>query len=318
MKKPMYLGSLVLAVGLLSACGVSKFESSVKQGSIKLPEPVESQDQKPQQSIDQKPQEVVNYNSKAPETVALPPPPAKVEADPLAMAGESDYSADPAPQPVADPVPQPSPEPDSYPAPQPSPDPVSYPAPTPEYEEPEDEVVVIPSPEETEPEIPELPEEVPIELPEVERPDDVDGGSVIHRPPNDDDDRAISSCSAAFGRSLPLGGNGEVRTITANISILGGGNLRDNRSTARPELTIIYANIGILSNLKWELLNPNGIYCIIANINILSKLSIYLEERAQLSDGRVAINILSSSNASTATVGVNILSNVKVYRIRRN
>lgn len=153
---------------------------------------------------------------------------------------------------------------------------------------------------------------------EDEKPGDVYGGHWERRRPNDDDNRALKGCSTAFGRSLPLGFDGSVRTIAANVSVLSSGvALRDTRVTARPEVTLIYASIGVLSNLRWELLNPNGLYCIVTNVNVLSKLTIFLEERAQLSDGLVHINVLSSSNADTATVGVNVLSNVKVYRVRR-
>lgn len=154
---------------------------------------------------------------------------------------------------------------------------------------------------------------------EDERDGDVRGGRAERRRMNDDDRRAYDSCSAAFGRSLPLGRDGSVRTIAANVSVLSSGvTLRDNRASSREELTIIYASVGVLSDTRWELLNPNGLYCVVANVNVLSKLTIFLEESAQLSDGIVSVNVLSSSNEATASIGVNVLSNVKVFRIRRN
>lgn len=294
MKKAMRITSLSLAACLLASCGVSKFESAgVKQGEANQEsyESKVSQDQKPQY-VDSSDNTTLERKP-APKVEIVNPP---VDKEPEAAA-DKDESASLSGQ-----------KPDDQ-------APIDLPEPTP------DPPVVVqddPVPPAEEPEAPQLPEEQPVNIVAPERPGDVTGGNVTYRPPNDEDNHAIANCSAAFGRSLPLGANGNVRTIAANISILGGQGLRDNRSTEFPELTIIYANIGILSNLRWDLMNPNGVYCIVANINILSKLSIYLEERAQLSDGAVAINILSSSNASTATVGINILSNVKVYRTRRD
>lgn len=144
---------------------------------------------------------------------------------------------------------------------------------------------------------------------------DVEGGKVVSRIPTVIDQKAILGCSKAFGQPLPIGEDGKVRTIAANVAILSGGStLVDNRVTEQPELTIVMASVNVLGAMNWQLMNPNGMYCIVTNVNILSRLTVEISSQAKLADGTLGVNILSASDGSTSSVGVNILSRVKVIK----
>lgn len=152
-----------------------------------------------------------------------------------------------------------------------------------------------------------------IREPGGDNPEDVDGGSVVIGEPTEDESKALAACSKAWGQEIP-GDLSSVRKIAANVSVLGASTMVDNRKTEGPEVTMILASVNVLSKIDWQLLNPNGWYCIVANVNVLSKLTVTIDKDAHLADSKVAVGVLSSSNGEVGAANVNVLSNVEVIK----
>lgn len=144
-------------------------------------------------------------------------------------------------------------------------------------------------------------------------PANVDGGSVTVGEATPDERKAIEACSTAWGGNAPVNFD-SVRKIAASVSVLGSNTLVDNRRTEFPELTLILASVNVLSKLDWKLLNPNGWYCMVANVNVLSSMTVTINENGHLADSRVAVDVLSKTDGAAAGANVNVLSSVKVIK----
>lgn len=154
-----------------------------------------------------------------------------------------------------------------------------------------------------------------IDIPQKpEVPGDVTGGKVVTKEPTDSDKKIISNCAKALGIELPLN-QGQVRTIVANVNVLStGAVMSDKRVTEQPELTLVMASVNVLGAVRWELMNPQGLYCIVTNVNVLAKLTVEISKTAKLAEGVLGVNVLSAANQKTSGVGVNVLSNVQVIQ----
>lgn len=157
-----------------------------------------------------------------------------------------------------------------------------------------------------------------------------DGGSLEGNKPNGGDEiklpkdptqeqEAIGKCLAAWGDGNPFGAAAftEYRKISASVNVLGGGGyaIEDTEISDGPKLILVKASVSVLGETNYLLLNPNGWYCFMVDVNVMSKTTVDLQCKAKLADSRVAVNVLSKPS-STAAVGVNVLSTVKVNRIK--
>ena len=128
----------------------------------------------------------------------------------------------------------------------------------------------------------------------------------------------IGKCMAAWGSNNPFGDKAytDYRKISAAVSILGNGGyaVEDREATANPKLILVSASVSVLGSTNYLLMNPNGWYCFMVDVNVLSKVNVDLQCKAKLADTRVAVNVLSKPS-STAAVGVNVLSSVTVNRM---
>lgn len=105
--------------------------------------------------------------------------------------------------------------------------------------------------------------------------------------------------------------------IAASVSVGGfGTTVKDTERTAEPFLVLIDAAVNVGGTPKYELMNPNGYYCMKVNVNVLTSLSIDLHCSARLADSKVSVNVGSTQNDSTSAVGVHVLSNVQVNAVR--
>ncbi len=126
----------------------------------------------------------------------------------------------------------------------------------------------------------------------------------------------IKKCLKAWGGKSPFNEKSEYRKIAAAVSVLGvnGNAINDDQASAGPELVVIAAAVSVLSTPTYRLVNPNGWYCIIADVNVGSKLTVDLHKTAHLADSRVNVSVASNGQAAGA-VDVNVFSNVKVNRV---
>jgi hypothetical protein len=148
-----------------------------------------------------------------------------------------------------------------------------------------------------------------------------DGGNDEIKLPKDPtkEQEAIGKCLAAWGSGNPFANAAftDYRKISASVNVLGSGGyaIEDTEITEGPKLILVKASVSVLGETNYLLLNPNGWYCFMVDVNVLSKTTVDLQCKAKLADSRVAVNVLSKP-ASTAAVGVNALSSVKVNRIK--
>jgi len=127
------------------------------------------------------------------------------------------------------------------------------------------------------------------------------------------DDAAVAQCLTKFG-SHPFGQRHKYnyRKIAASVQVLGVGNaVVDTVATPEPSLILISAGVSVLGQTNYQLLNPNGWYCLKVSVNVLTNLNINLHCKAKLADNKVDVNVGSNSQP-VGQVGVHVGSGVKV------
>ncbi len=130
---------------------------------------------------------------------------------------------------------------------------------------------------------------------------------------------ALHHCLAAWPNN-PFLGTGRVdhfKEIYAAVSVLSSGAaINDTENTPFPELILVDAGVNVLGSPTYNLLNKNGYYCMRVNVNVMTNLGVNLHCNARLADSKVDVNVLSTQNDTTAGVGVNVLSGVKLTTVR--
>ncbi len=129
------------------------------------------------------------------------------------------------------------------------------------------------------------------------------------------DDETIAKCLESWGSANPFGAKPAFRTIHASVQVLGAGKgIVDDIHSDKPELVLVSAAVSVLGKTSYELLNPNGWYCIKADVNVLTGLTVNLACSAHMADSKVDVGVLSNSQP-VGEVGVHVLSNVAVKRV---
>lgn len=127
---------------------------------------------------------------------------------------------------------------------------------------------------------------------------------------------AIGRCLKAWGKSpFDRSVYENFRQINAAVTVLGvGGNaVEDTEVTDAPALVVISASVNVLGTANYVLMNPNGWYCMMVDVNVKAQTNIQVQCKAKLADSRVQVNVGSSASPNAA-IGVNVLSDVKVDR----
>jgi hypothetical protein len=107
------------------------------------------------------------------------------------------------------------------------------------------------------------------------------------------------------------------KRIAAAVTVGGIGNaINDRTVTSEPQLVLIAAGVNVGGTPSYNLLNPNGWYCLKVNVNVLTEFNINLHCAAHMADSRVNVNVLSDQNDVTSAVGVHVLSTVKVNDVK--
>lgn len=128
------------------------------------------------------------------------------------------------------------------------------------------------------------------------------------------DDRAVKACLDKWDNH-PFKDFKNYRKISASVQVLGvGKGIVDDRVTKEPALILITAAINILGETSYELLNPNGYYCLKVDVNVQAKTNVNVHCNAGLADSKVDVGVLSDSQP-VGKVGVHVLSDVKVNRV---
>jgi len=138
--------------------------------------------------------------------------------------------------------------------------------------------------------------------------------SELTEKPSDGDSAAIAKCLAKWG-DHPFGAQPVHRKIHAAVQVFGHGKgIVDDVKTTVPALILIGAAVNVLGETTYELLNPNGWYCLKVDVNVKAKTQIDLHCDAKLADSKVDVSVGSQSQP-VGIVGVHVLSDVKIARV---
>ena len=142
-------------------------------------------------------------------------------------------------------------------------------------------------------------------------------GGVIVPDAEPGDMDAIGKCLALWGTNSPFG-----QTITnfekiyASVTIGGSGTpINDTARTESPKLILVVAGVAVNSNVTYNMLNPNGYYCIKVGVNVATNLTANIHCNAHVAQTNVNISI-GSNGDPLAGIGVNVNSNTQVNIVR--
>ncbi len=116
-------------------------------------------------------------------------------------------------------------------------------------------------------------------------------------------DDSISSCLKAWGKH-PFGNNPEYKTLATSVKVFGiGQNSTDSELTNSPSLVLVNPGVNVMGGTTIELLNPNGWYCLMSNVNVMGSLSIRAHCKAHLASATEGVTVLgASSDIKSVTV----------------
>lgn len=131
-----------------------------------------------------------------------------------------------------------------------------------------------------------------------------------------EENSAVKKCLVKWGK-VPFGTTIDVRKINAAVTVGGFGTaINDTVKTQEPQLVLIKAAVNVGSVVEYNLLNPNAYYCMVANVNVDSDLTINLSCQARLADTKVLVNTNGSTSPDgVADVGVNVGSKVTLNNV---
>jgi hypothetical protein len=126
------------------------------------------------------------------------------------------------------------------------------------------------------------------------------------------DNTDIEACLRAWGKH-PFGKNPNYRTLKSGVKVVGiGANTKDVAITEKPELVLVKASVSVMSGQSFELMNPNGWYCIKGPVTVMGKAKITAHCKAQLANSDDGVAVLGSSDNQTG--GVAVLGKIQVER----
>lgn len=113
----------------------------------------------------------------------------------------------------------------------------------------------------------------------------------------------LKKCLDLWQGKAPFTQKSPFKVISTTITVGSIGTpIKDLESTPGPALVLVKASVTTLSDTQYELMNPNGWYCLGPNVNVLSNLTIDLHPDAMLADSSLDISILSSGDSPQGIV----------------
>lgn len=119
----------------------------------------------------------------------------------------------------------------------------------------------------------------------------------------------LQKCLKGWG-SHPFGENPEYKTIKAAVKVFGvGKNMLDEAQTEKPSLVLVKPAVNVLGKMKYQLMNPNGWYCLKNNTTVLAKTEIIAHCKAHLASASDGATVVGSNDEGH---GVTVLGAIKV------
>lgn len=120
-----------------------------------------------------------------------------------------------------------------------------------------------------------------------------------------DNNPNIDECLKAWGKHPFNAKNYTYKKLKTNVKVLGiGGNIADREETAKPQLVLINHSVSVLSKQKFELLNPNGWYCIRGSTAVLGQSEIHIHCKAHLASTVEGAAVLGNTEDGAGSVAV--------------
>jgi hypothetical protein len=120
----------------------------------------------------------------------------------------------------------------------------------------------------------------------------------------------VERCLANW-KDSPFGSTSEYRVIESKVGVFGiGGDIRDDATTAQPELIYVRPSVSVMSKSVLELLNPNGWYCLEKNVSVMAKTEIRLQCNAHITSAEEGVSVMGGGDA-----GVNVMGATKIQKI---
>jgi hypothetical protein len=122
---------------------------------------------------------------------------------------------------------------------------------------------------------------------------------------------SMANCLKAWGNH-PFGKNPTYKTLATSVKVFGiGEDPKDSEVTASPSLIMVNPGVNVMGGTTIELLNPNGWYCLRANVNVMGGLTIKAHCRAHLASATEGVTVLGN-NADKKSITVMGSTNIEL------
>lgn len=132
---------------------------------------------------------------------------------------------------------------------------------------------------------------------------------------DDGDSEAVRNCLRNWTKH-PFSKNETYRRVKAGVKVFGIGSkgFLDEEKTTWPQLILVSPGVNVLGKATYQLLNPNGWYCIKANVTVLSKSEIEIACNAHITYNGDGAEVLGSSDKNVDG-GVVVLGKLVVKKV---
>lgn len=123
---------------------------------------------------------------------------------------------------------------------------------------------------------------------------------------------SIDACLQAWGKH-PFGEHPSYKTLSASVKIFGiGQNTEDSEYTSSPSLVLINPGVNVMGGSEISLLNPNGWYCFMSNVNVMGGVTIKAHCKAHIAFASEGMAVMGSNSGNKSTT---IMGLTKIERI---
>lgn len=127
-----------------------------------------------------------------------------------------------------------------------------------------------------------------------------------------EDDETIAACLAAW-HVHPFGSHPAYTILGSSIKVFGVGSIaNDLEQTSEPSLVLVEPGVNVMGENTINLMNPNGWYCLSADVNVMGALKIRLNCKAHVASATESATVLGD-NASNR--GVTVMGSTTFERV---
>lgn len=133
-------------------------------------------------------------------------------------------------------------------------------------------------------------------------------------PARADDQPALDACIASWGTSAPFKkGTPATKTIATGVKVFGiGSDNPTDEPTAKPSLVLVRPAVNVMGKSTMKLMNPQGWYCFVNNVNVAGKLEIELPCAAHAASAKEDGTSVGASDDSNK--GVTVFGALRITR----